>query len=116
MVSATHNETISLASSYDGISSGVEVKAYFNTPPSTYFDLAHANSSEELRNHILLNFDNSPFNEDIITSKQSFSSVKGHGVSYHVTFTGPSFREEVDEFIIISSLKTLEICHAQNSK
>lgn len=104
---------LTLSSEYRGMvggsisSAGDEsstVQAYYNTPPTSCFDLVNDNSAEDMRTHIGLNFDNSPFNENIIVSRSSGGGGDSSW-SYHVTFTGPAFSRHVDELFVVSSLE-----------
>ena len=80
------------------------VQAYYITPPTSCFDLVNDHSAEDMRTHIGLNFDNSPFNENIIVSRSSGGGGDSSW-SYHVTFTGPAFSRHVDELFVVSSLE-----------
>ena len=105
---------LTLSSEYRGMagvgisSAGDEsavVQASYNTPPNSCFDLVNDNSAEDMRTHIGLNFDDSPFNEDIVVSRSSGGDGGGDSSwSYHVTFAGPAFSHHVDELFVVSSL------------
>ena len=92
-VSHVIDQKVVLTVPYSGQASDVEVICYFNTPPSSCFDAAGSiNGSEDLKNHVLLNFDQSPFDESITVSKKYFSSFEEeHGSTYYITFTRPFF-------------------------
>ena len=117
LISSVSNwpEYIELSSEYQAVSGESSVgQAYFNTPPSTCFDVSGlGNSAENFRSHIAQNFDNSPFDESITVSRstltQPFSDSTEQrivGYEYHVTFTGQgfssSFGHAVEDLIIIS--------------
>ena len=92
--------TLTLSNYFDGTVDTKPQLAYFNTPPSSCFDLATNNSAYDMQLHIDENFDNSPFGEEIRVSKHSFSSKVGVGSKYDVTFIGPSFYDETTNLLI----------------
>lgn len=92
---------ITLSSIYDGTEVIETLVAYFETPPSTCFDAAGANSAFDMKSHIQLNFDDSPFNEEIRVSRSIVSSSENVALTYQVTFVGPAFHESVDEVLIV---------------
>ena len=86
--------------------------AYFNSPPTSCFDVG--NSAENLRDYLLEDFDDSPFGESLAVSREKvtkFLSELGEtrviGYEYQVTFLGQGFSSAlgggVDEFLILSS-------------
>ena len=105
---------LTLSSEYIGglggsISTGDDiVQAYYNTPPTSCFDLVNNDSAEDLRTHIGHNFDDSPFNENIAVSRASSehsdSGDSSNSWSYQITFTGTAFSQHVDELFVVSSL------------
>jgi len=113
-VESVEQSHLTLSSEYRGTGPGsaddnaatAVVHAYYNTPPTSCFDIVNDNSAEDMRTHIGLNFDDSPFNEDIVVSR-SRGDGDGDGDSiwrYHVTFAGPAFSNHVEELVVVSSL------------
>lgn len=88
------------------------VVAYFDSPPTSCFDVG--SSADNLRDYLLEGFDDSPFGESLAVSREIVTRFVGElgeirvvGYLYHVTFLGQGFSSAlgggVDEFLILSS-------------
>lgn len=103
----------SLDSEYAGMNTGNEVLAFYNTGPESCFDLSKGESSDDMMQHIALNFDDSPFGEQIVVSRSNAFDSKD-GLNYHVTFIGPAFSTHVDDLFVITGVEPSMGAHCGN--
>ena len=107
---------VTLSKPYNGSEKNESQLVYFNTPPSSCFDVAMNNSAIDMKSHIEENFDNSPFGEDIEVNKRSISSSYGIGSTYRITFTGSAFLDETTELFIEYCSNIFEVDNSPSLK